>query len=138
MVTTAADTNMLINLLFPDSPHGDESERRLASARGAGPLVICEAVYAELAAGAPDRPGLDEFLASTGIQLVVSTIDVWYCAGRAWRTYRSRRRADPQCPACGETNRVACTRCGRALSFRQHILADFLIGAHRWCMRIAC
>lgn len=95
-----------------------------------GPLVICEAVYAELAAGAPDQSSLDEFLASTGILLVVSTIDVWYRAGRAWRAYRSRRPVDPQCPACGETNRVACARCGRPLSFRQHILADFLIGAH--------
>ncbi len=34
------------------------------------------------------------------------------------------------CPACGTQVEITCRACGRELTVRQHILTDFLIGAH--------
>lgn len=37
MITTV-DTNVLLDVLIPDAPHGDECERALAGAAGGGAL----------------------------------------------------------------------------------------------------
>lgn len=34
------------------------------------------------------------------------------------------------CPQCGEAQTGQCEACGATLRIRQHVLADFLIGAH--------
>ena len=56
-VITAVDTNILLDVLIPDAPHGDESERALAEAVRAGAVVISEAVYAELASSLRRQDG---------------------------------------------------------------------------------
>ena len=61
-MTTAVDTNILLDILIPGAPHGDTSERALFEALVEGAVVIAEAVYAELAAHFPDRVELDRFL----------------------------------------------------------------------------
>lgn len=55
---TAVDTNVLLDILVPNAPHREESERTLAEALRAGAVIISEAVYAELAAHFRDQADL--------------------------------------------------------------------------------
>jgi hypothetical protein len=126
---TAVDTNVLLDVLIPDAPHGEESERALAEAVGAGALLISEPVYAELAVHFPDRTDLDRFLADTGISLEPSGGEALHRAGSAWSQYL-RRRPAVACPQCGATQELRCDRCGASIQPRQHVVADFVIGAH--------
>lgn len=127
---TAVDTNVLLDVLIPDAPYGDQSERALAQAVRAGALVISEPVYAELAAHFPSRVDLDRFLRDTGIRLEPSGAEGLHGAGRAWVEYLQRRPATLACPQCGATQEVRCNRCGASIQSRQHVVADFIIGAH--------
>jgi predicted nucleic acid-binding protein len=126
---TAVDTNVLLDVLIPDAPRGEESERALADAVGAGALVISEPVYAELAVHFPDRVDLDRFLADTSIRLEPSGAEALHRAGSAWREYL-RRRPAVACPQCGAVQELRCDRCGASIQPRQHVVADFVIGAH--------
>jgi predicted nucleic acid-binding protein len=126
---TAVDTNPLLDVLIPNAPHGEESERALAEAVGAGALLISEPVYAELAVHFPDRMDLDRFLADTGIRLEPSGGEALHRAGSAWREYL-RRRPPVACPQCGAPQELRCDKCGANIQPRQHVVADFVIGAH--------
>ena len=84
-MTTAVDTNVLLDILIPGAPHGDSSERALFAALAEGAIVVAEAVYAELAAHFPDREELDRFLDETGMRLEPSGAEALHAASRAWR-----------------------------------------------------
>ncbi len=127
---TAVDTNVLLDVLIPGAPHGDESDRALAEAVRAGALLISEPVYAELAAHFGDKADLDRFLTDTGIRLEPSGAEALYRVGRGWSDYLRRRPAHPSCPQCGATQDIRCDRCGASIQPRQHVVADFLIGTH--------
>jgi predicted nucleic acid-binding protein len=126
---TAVDTNILLDVLIPDAPHGDESERALAEALRAGAVVICDPVYAELAAHFPEQEALDRFLSDTSLRLEPSKANALYRAGRAWSEY-ARRRPALTCPQCGAAQDPHCDKCGANIQPRQHVVADFIIGAH--------
>ncbi len=126
---TAVDTNILLDVLIPDAPHGDESELALAEALRAGAVVVSDPVYAELAVHFPERERLDRFLADTGLRLESSNADALYRAGRAWSEY-IRRRPALTCPQCGARQDAHCDKCGAGIQPRQHVVADFIIGAH--------
>ena len=126
---TAVDTNILLDVLIPDAPHGDESELALAEALRAGAVVISDPVYAELAAHFPEQEKLDRFLADTGLRLEASKAEALYRAGRAWSEY-VRRRPALTCPQCGARQDLHCDKCGASVQPRQHVVADFIIGAH--------
>ncbi len=126
---TAVDTNILLDVLIPDAPHGDESERALAEALRAGAIVISDPVYAELAAHFPEQEKLDRFLADTGLRLEPSKPDALYQAGRAWSEF-IRRRPALACPQCGATQELHCNECRASIQPRQHVVADFMIGAN--------
>ena len=70
------------------------------------------------------------FIHDTGIKIVSSNETSLYEAGRAWKTYLDRRKHGLICPACGKRNKAVCSSCGKTISSRQHVLSDFLIGAH--------
>ena len=127
---TAVGTDVLLDVLIPDAPHGDESEGALAEAVRAGAVVISDLVYAELAAHFPDRADLDRFLADTSIRLEPCAAEALYRAGRAWSEYLRRRPAALACPQCGAAQDVRCDRCGAGVQPKQHVVADFVIGAH--------
>ena len=127
---SAVDTNVLLDILIPDAPHGDESERRLADAVGAGSIVICEAVYTELAAYFEQPDDLEGFVEDTGIRLGPSSRVALHRAGGAWRVYARQRSSALVCPQCGTARSVRCEECGAPLQVRQHVVADFMIGAH--------
>jgi predicted nucleic acid-binding protein len=129
-VTTAVDTNVLVDLLRADAPAAREAQARLEAAAMADELVLSECVYAELASFIADASELDRFLRGTDLRLLPSSAAALRLAGLCWREYTLRRSAALICPACGTANRIACTRCGSILGPRQHLLTDFLIGAH--------
>lgn len=127
---TAVDTNILLDVLVPGEIHGDESERNLGEAVGAGPVMISEPVFAELAAHFADRLELDRFLEDTGLRVESSAREALYQAGQAWSAYLRRRPTNLACPQCGARQEVRCSRCGTTIQPRQHVVADFMIGAH--------
>jgi predicted nucleic acid-binding protein len=129
-VISAVDTNILLDILIPQAPHADASEHGLSQSASLGALIISDPVYAELAAHFPSRDRLDHFLADTGIRLDRSQTQALYEGGRAWRQYRNRRPRALLCPQCGKSQRSRCMQCGAGISPRQHVLADFIIGAH--------
>jgi len=106
-VTTAADTNVLLDVLASGATHHVASREALGSARAEGAVVICEVVLGELgAAFSGDHPRLSRFLGDIGVELTRSGESALVDAGRRWRRWRAGG--------------------GR----RDRILADFLIGAH--------
>ena len=107
---TAVDTNILLDILIPEAPHGDVSEQLLINSLKAGSVIISEAVYAELAAHFPVREQMARFLEETDIHLGRSGAEALYLAGKTWREYL-RRRSGSALPG-------------------QHVVVDFLIGAH--------
>ena len=126
----AIDTNILLDILIPDETFFASSKELLDRYVSKGQLIIGELVYAELASQFADQQELRTFLSDTGIRLVPSNPDVLYLAGRAWKKYSRTRKTALQCPSCGKTIPVICPACKSALKIRQHIISDFLIGAH--------
>jgi predicted nucleic acid-binding protein len=129
-VITAVDTNILLDILIPDAPHGDISEKSLTESLEDGSVIISEAVYTELSAHFSSREQIDRFLKETCINLCPSSSEALYLAGKTWREYLRRRPNATVCPACGITREFRCTECGSAFLPRQHVIADFIIGAH--------
>ncbi|MBX0286585.1 type II toxin-antitoxin system VapC family toxin [Haloarcula salinisoli] len=130
-MTTAVDTNVVLALLYDDA-HADASEAALRQAYRDGNVVVTPVVYAELAAdgqfGTADA--LDTFLADMSIQLAEPSRGALVRAGEQFGRYADRRPDGLQCPSCGAEQSVDCDTCGNGLAPRQHIAADFLIGAH--------
>lgn len=107
---TAVDTNVLLDIFFPDPAFGPLSKQNLRAALAEGALVICEAVYAEVAGHFPKRSDLDTFLQEAEIQLSQSTPETLFKAGHLWKqTGVKRPHGSPP---------------------TRRLLADFLIGAH--------
>lgn len=103
---TLVDTNVLLDVLLVGAEHGDESERRLASALRAGPVVVNDVIAAELAPVFDTAAALWSALGDAEIELVPYPRQAVFVAGKAFRRYRRQG--------------------GR----RNRILPDFMIGAH--------
>ncbi|HHV62674.1 MAG TPA: type II toxin-antitoxin system VapC family toxin [Firmicutes bacterium] len=127
---SALDTNVLLDVLLPDNNHYQNSKTLIDRAYAEGALIICEAVYAELACQFDSPDELDSFLSDTGIRLVPSTRKALHAAGAAWRSYISRRGPHFQCASCSNLQVLICPKCGATVTSRQHIVTDFIIGGH--------
>lgn len=53
-----------------------------------------------------------------------------YRATQAWQRCLAERGTTFLCPKCGKEEKLVCTRCGETVAVRQHVLSDFLVGAH--------
>lgn len=130
-MTTAIDTNIILDLLIPGEPFHDSSKALMERQASEGGLVICEVVYAELAAGFLERADLEAFLLDTGICLVETGKNALAVAGKRWRGYTRKRTRDRlTCASCGKVVEVSCPSCGARLVKRTHVIADFLVAAH--------
>lgn len=127
---TSVDTNVLLDILLADELHVDASKRLIDAAYADGALIICEVVYSELAAQFDNVRDLEEFLSRTGIRLVPSDRASLQAAAAAWRKYTINRDDRLQCASSGKLKHVYCDQCGAAIQSQQHIIADFIIGAH--------
>ena len=103
---TAVDTNVLLDILLAGETFCELSARALEEAAGAGAVVICDIVYAELCAHFPTQRECDHFLEYCQIRVEGLGRPAGLLASRAWRSYRKQG--------------------GK----RTRILPDFLIGAH--------
>lgn len=126
----AVDSNVLFDVLSPDSEHYEESVERLEEATEDGPLGICDVVYAELGSRFSGQSEVDRFLDETDLVVIRSSRAALYEASLAWRRYTSRRPDGFACGECGALNRVPCSKCGARLQARQHMIADFIVGGH--------
>jgi len=129
-MTSAVDANVVLDL-GKSTAQALASHELLSRLGAEGPLIISEPAYAEVAAAfVNDRSGFESLLVDIGIVLVNSNPRVLYVAGLAWREYSQRRPRTLACPACGTAQSVACSACGAPIRTCQHLVADFLIGAH--------
>ena len=126
----SVDTNILLDILIPNTAQVQSSLRSLSTIDSKDQLIISEAVFAELGSQFLSFNDLIKFLRDTGITLVPSNEDTLFEASRAWKKYSEHRENVIVCPACGKRQPLTCGKCQNVISFRQHILSDFLIGAH--------
>jgi predicted nucleic acid-binding protein len=129
-VRTAVDTNVLLDLLAGDPAAAASARSAIANALGLGSLAVCPMVYAELGANFPDQEELTRFIRAFHIQVDDFSAEALFMAAAAWRRHARNRGKEIQCPRCGQRTEVLCPSCGTPLSWRQHILPDFLVGAH--------
>src|SRR5881296_2837152 len=87
---TLVDTSVLLDVLLAGAEHGEESERRLAIALRAGPVIVNDVIAAELAPIFDTAAGLWSALADAEIELVPYPREAVYLAGRAFKRYRQR------------------------------------------------
>ena len=128
---TAIDTNILLDILIPGESHSESSKRLLDKHLASGKLVLCEVVFAELAAGFPSEQELKMFLAETGMRLIPSNEKSLHVAGMRWAEYARRsKRNQFSCSECGKSFSMHCPHCKAMVTRRQMVLSDFLIGAH--------
>ena len=102
---TAVDTSVLIAIAKPESDAHSWIEI-LAKAQGEGDLVICDVVAAEYYALIQSEELFRESLAGLGISFSATSLESAQLAGSIFKRYR------------------------RAGGPREHLIADFLIGAH--------
>ena len=127
---TAIDSNVLIDVILQDKDFAISSAESLGSNAAEGPLIVSEAVVAEIFPLFEEPLRIHDFLEQTGIRLEPSSMATLSRAGTAWDRYRNRERARLTCQVCGRNQSVRCEACGELLRLRQHLITDFLIGAH--------
>lgn len=127
---SAVDTNILLDILIPDEAHMEASKELIEKHLEKGRLVICEIVYAELASQFLSERDLNHFISETGIRLVGSNEKSLHLAGERWGHYAKNRSRIMRCPRCNKQMKISCPHCGSAVSIRQRVLSDFIIGAH--------
>ncbi len=105
-MTTAVDTNVLLDIFLADPKFGQSSKLALRQAFQLGSVVACEVVWAEVSGQFSAVAQATVALDKLGIAFSPLSSLSAETSGEAWRAYRAR----------GGT--------------RERVIADFLIGAH--------
>ena len=103
---TLVDTNVLLDLVTDDPQWSDWSVEQLDAAALRGPLLVNDAVYAELAVRFAAIEPVDAFLEEAKIDLVAMPRPALFLAGKVFHRYRM------------------------AGGVQAGVLPDFFIGAH--------
>jgi predicted nucleic acid-binding protein len=111
-VKTAVDSSVLIDVLLADPRFGPASREALRAAYGAGALVACDVVWAEVRACFPSDEPFAEAMELIGVGFDAVEPAAATLAGELWRASQGAR---------GNRTRGAA---------RDRLVADFLIGAH--------
>ncbi len=132
---TAVDSNILFDILGDDPEFSPSSQEALQRQHQNGGLVIAPLVFAELLVYFLKKceltkavSSLKEFLQDMGITLGTFSEQDYIVAAEAWRRFGGKKEV--ACPKCGAQNEFFCSACNQKLFWRNHILTDFLIGAH--------
>lgn len=135
-MTAAVDTNILIDILVDDQTFYAHSKSLLLSFIEKGAVIVCPVVYAELLTqffkkfGNNAEQKLEEFLHDLNIQASNFSKDDLTTAAKAWHKHTGDSKGKVACPTCGHENTYVCKKCQTPVTWRNHIIADFLIGAH--------
>ncbi|MBX3168779.1 MAG: type II toxin-antitoxin system VapC family toxin [Candidatus Eremiobacteraeota bacterium] len=103
---TSVDTNVLLDFLTAAPNFGPSSAKSLQDAAGAGRLVVCEIVFAEVSGLFGSHREVADILTQLGIYFDSLREESAHLAGQAFKSYR------------------------QAGGPRHRVIADFLIGAH--------
>ncbi|MGX5844977.1 type II toxin-antitoxin system VapC family toxin [Mesorhizobium sp. ArgA1] len=103
---TLVDANILLDLVTDDPKWADWTLAQLEAASLNGPLLINDAVYAELAVRYDRIENLDAFIDEAGLEIAPIPRDALFLAGKVFTQYR------------------------RSGGSRTGVLPDFFIGAH--------
>lgn len=109
---TFVDTNVLLDLVTDDPNWADWSIAQLEAASLDGPLLINDAVYAELAVRYIGIEDLEAFLDAAGLEMTPMPRAALFLAGKVFTQYR------------------------RSGGSRTGVLPDFFIGAHAAVARL--
>lgn len=109
---TFVDTNVLLDLVTDDPNWADWSVAQLEAASLNGPLLINDAVYAELAVRYISIEDLEAFVDAAGVELAPMPRAALFLAGKVFTQYR------------------------RSGGSRTGVLPDFFIGAHAAVARL--
>jgi hypothetical protein len=102
---TAVDTSVLLDVLGADPEHGEASREALREAYGAGALLACDVVWAEVRAHFAGEEPFDAAVRALGLAFEPLSAEAAALAGALWRRQRAR-------------------------GVRGRVVADFLVGAH--------
>lgn len=127
---TVVDTSALVASLNDDDAHNDAATDLLGTADAEGGLVINDIIYAELSARFGDHDPLRAFVSDTGLRREQLDGDTLFLAGRRYGEYLDSRPDGLACHRCGHETTYPCESCGEPIRTRQHIAADFVVGAH--------
>lgn len=127
---TAIDTNILLDILIPNQDFLTSSLQNLEKCSKKGDLIICEIVYAELAAQFNNELELNRFLQDTKIEVKPSDKEIFYKASQIWKTYISKSSRKYYCPQCGIQTSAKCQNCNNHLNLPRRLLSDFIIASH--------
>ena len=108
----AVDSNVLIDFIGNDPMAADAADQALRRALGAGPVVACDVVLAEVVTGLGNGSAVIDAVEELGVEFSALELRSAVRAGEMQRRYLERRRA--------------------ALRQREplRVVADFLVGAH--------
>jgi len=126
----AVDTNAFRDLLSQDPIWAFSADRTLWAALELGPLTICPVVRAELGPSFEGPGQLEDLLNDFRIETDQFSAETLWQASQAWRAYTRGHRRQMRCPNCGQQFSARCNACETEITWRQHVIADFLIGAH--------
>lgn len=131
----AVDTNILLDVLGKAPKYWQSSSQLLRDCSSTGALVISPVVYSELLVfflrKMPQQKAinaLDEFLKDMDIQIVVFNHEDFVLSAKSWLHFLSTKEV--MCPKCGARSGFICPKCSSQILWRNHVIADFLIGAH--------
>ncbi len=123
----SVDTNVLVYILSGHQRYGKQSLDLISKLRSENTLVICDIVYAELSAFTCDKDKLAYFFLDVDIESRPMTEKSLFLAGEKWNNYNINRKI--VCPSCNINIDIKCPQCKTKVLIKQHIIADFMIGA---------
>ena len=129
MNSVIVDTNPLVYIYNGVEAFGRNYAALLGDLSVRYNLIISKLVYGELSLIFNNSELLNNFLSDTGI--IIGEIDpkAYVIAAKRWNTYNKRRILI--CQRCGtKLAQLICKECNSEINIRQHILTDFVIGAH--------
>ena len=138
MMVIAVDSNILLDVLGNDPEFYNQSSNLLQVYQAQSTLIISPLVYSELFVFFLEKhktkehavKELGSFLHDFGIEVInLSKADA-HDAASACLSFLRTKKEGMHCLSCGSANRILCSTCKKEIKWRNHIITDFLIGAH--------